>query len=61
MVMSIASGAMVVSHANDSFFWVLTQMSGMDVKTGYKLQSLGTLIIGTSAGFITWIISLFLI
>ncbi len=61
IVMSIASGAMVVSHANDSFFWVLTQMSGMDVKTGYKLQSLGTLIVGTSAGFITWIISLFLI
>lgn len=61
VVMSIASGAMVVSHANDSFFWVITQMSRMDAKTGYKLQSLGTLIIGVSAGVITWIISLILI
>ncbi len=58
VVMSISSGAMVVSHANDSFFWVVTQMSRMDVKTGYKLQSLGTLIIGVSAGLATWIISL---
>jgi GntP family gluconate:H+ symporter len=61
VVMSIASGAMVVSHANDSFFWVITQMSRMDVKTGYKLQSLGTLIIGVSAGIITWIIFMILV
>jgi len=26
---------MVVSHANDSLFWVLTHMSRMDVKTGH--------------------------
>jgi GntP family gluconate:H+ symporter len=58
VVLSISSGAMVVSHANDSFFWVVTQMSRMDVKTGYKLQSLGTLITGVSAGLVTWIISL---
>jgi GntP family gluconate:H+ symporter len=61
VVMSVASGAMVVSHANDSLFWVVTQMSRMDVKTGYKLQSLGTLIIGLTAAATTWIISLFLI
>jgi hypothetical protein len=24
---------MVFSHANDSFFWVITQLSGVDVKT----------------------------
>jgi GntP family gluconate:H+ symporter len=58
VVLSISSGAMVVSHANDSFFWVVTQMSRMDVKTGYKLHTLGTSIIGLSAGLVTWIISL---
>ena len=55
IVLAIGSGAMVISHANDSFFWVITQMSGMDVKTGYKLQSTGTLILGVSAGIIIWI------
>lgn len=58
VVLSISSGAMVVSHANDSFFWVVTQMSRMDVKTGYKLHTLGTFILGVSAGLVTWIISL---
>jgi GntP family gluconate:H+ symporter len=61
VVLSIGAGAMVASHANDSFFWVVTQMSGMDVKTGYKLQSLGTLTLGVSAAVIIWIFSLVLI
>jgi len=61
VVLTIGAGAMVTSHANDSFFWVVTQMSGMDVKTGYKLQSLGTLILGVSAAVVIWIFSLVLI
>lgn len=55
IVLAIGSGAMVVSHANDSFFWVVTQMSRMDVKTGYKLQSTGTLILGVSAATVIWV------
>jgi GntP family gluconate:H+ symporter len=61
MVLSIGAGSMVMSHANDSFFWVVTQMSRMDVKTGYKLQSVGTIILGVSAAFIIWICSLIFI
>ncbi len=61
MVLSIGAGAMVTSHANDSFFWVVTQMSRMDVKTGYKLQSLGTGILGVSAAGVIWILGLIFI
>lgn len=57
-VLAIGAGSAVVSHANDSFFWVVTQMSGMDVKTGYKLQSLGTGILGVSAVIILFLLSL---
>lgn len=32
-VSALCSGAMVVSHVNDSFFWVITQMSNMSIKT----------------------------
>ena len=49
LVTALCSGAMVVSHVNDSFFWVVTQMSGMSVKTGYKLHTLGTLLCGLGA------------
>ncbi len=34
VVVAIGAGALVVSHANDSFFWVVTQLSKMDVKQG---------------------------
>ncbi|RKX48255.1 MAG: GntP family permease [Thermotogae bacterium] len=59
VVVAIGAGSMVVSHANDSYFWVVTQFSRMDVKTGYKLQTLGTLVEGISAAVIVWLISLF--
>jgi len=52
-VMATGAGAMTISHANDSFFWVVTQFSGMDVKTGYKTHTMATLIQGvTSMAFI---------
>ena len=49
LVTALCAGAMVVSHVNDSFFWVETQMSGMSVKTGYKLHTLGTFLCGLAA------------
>ncbi len=54
-VMSLCSGAMVMSHVNDSFFWVVTQLSGMNVKTGCKLHGLGTLLGGLTAMLVVWI------
>ena len=54
VVVAIGAGAMVVSHANDSFFWVVTQFSNMSPETGYKLQTLGTLVQGTVAGLAVW-------
>ncbi|WP_416307404.1 GntP family permease [Neptunicella sp. SCSIO 80796] len=58
LVIAIGAGSAVISHANDSFFWVVTQMSGMDVKQGYRLHSLGTLILGSSAVLFLFIIDL---
>ena len=45
-VMAIASGSMVVSHANDSYFWVVAQFSHMRVATAYRAQTLGSLVEG---------------
>lgn len=58
VVVSIGAGSMVVSHANDSYFWVVTGLSGMTVKQGYRLQTLGTLIEGCAAAIALFIISL---
>ena len=45
-VMSIAAGSMTVSHANDSYYWVVTNFGGMTPEQGYKSQTLGTLVEG---------------
>jgi GntP family gluconate:H+ symporter len=58
LVVAIGAGAMIASHANDSYFWVVTQMTGMTVNQGYKLQTLGSFFQGTVAALTVWIISL---
>ena len=59
VVLSIGAGSMVVSHANDSIFWVITQMTRMDVKTGYRLHTFSTFIIGITSAIVIWVIALF--
>jgi GntP family gluconate:H+ symporter len=53
--MALGVGSMTVSHANDSYFWIVTQMSGMDIKTAYKTHTLGTLIQGSVGLLVVWI------
>ena len=59
-VIAIGAGAMTVSHANDSYFWVVTNFGDMDVNSGYKTQTLGTLIIGVASMIGVFVVSLFL-
>jgi GntP family gluconate:H+ symporter len=54
-------GAMVVSHANDTYFWVVAQFSNMSVNTAYKAQTIATLIEGIVGIIGVWILSLILL
>ena len=45
-IIAIGTGSMTVSHANDSYFWIVSQMGGIDVKTAYRHHTLATLIQG---------------
>ncbi len=56
-VLSIGAGSSVVTHVNDSFFWVLIQLTGMNVKQGYQILTAGTFIFGVAAMFIIFIIT----
>lgn len=60
VVMAIGAGAMTVSHANDSYFWVVTNFGGMTPEQGYKTQTLGTLVSGLSAMVGIVLLSLFI-
>lgn len=58
VVMAIGAGAMTVSHANDSYFWVVTNFGGLTPQNGYKTQTVLTLIMGTVSILTLFIISL---
>lgn len=57
-VMAIGAGAMTVSHANDSYFWVVTNFGSMTPDQGYKTQTLGTLVQGLCAIVFIFILTL---
>lgn len=56
-VLSIGAGAMTVSHANDSFFWVVSQFSRMPVGLAYRAQTMATLIQGVTGIVVVWLMS----
>ena len=58
VVMAIGAGAMTVSHANDSYFWVVTNFGEMQPEEGYKTQTAMTLVIGIAAIIEIFILSL---
>ena len=49
VVVAIGAGAMTVSHANDSYFWVVTSFGELTPQDGYRTQTLMTLVIGLAA------------
>ena len=58
-VMAIGAGAMTVSHANDSYFWVVTNFGGLTPQNGYRTQTALTLILGITSIITLYTISLF--
>lgn len=53
-VLAIGAGAMTVSHANDSYFWIITEFSDMETATAYRAWTLATLMLGLTS--IIWIV-----
>ena len=63
IIMAIGVGSMTVSHLNDSYFWIVSQMSMMDTKTALKTHTTGTFIqglIGFAILFICYTVWLYL-
>jgi GntP family gluconate:H+ symporter len=40
LVMAVGSGAMTVSHANDAWFWVVSQFTGLNQRDAYRTHTL---------------------
>ena len=59
VVLAIGAGSLVASHANDSYFWVVSQFSDMKTEDAYKCQTGMTAAMGITIIILLFIISLF--
>lgn len=61
VVMAIGAGSMVASHANDSYFWVVSQFSDMKTEQAYRCQTGMTAVMGITLIIIIYVISMFVV
>jgi GntP family gluconate:H+ symporter len=60
-LLSMGAGSMFVSHANDSYFWVISNFSDVDMNTTLKVYSSSTIVMGIVVFVFIWASSLFLL
>ncbi|GAB1667778.1 GntP family permease [Mannheimia haemolytica] len=60
-VMAIAAGSMCVSHANDSYYWVVTNFTKLTLQQGYRTQTTLTFIMGVVGMLTVYLLSLILL
>jgi GntP family gluconate:H+ symporter len=60
-MLSMGAGSMIVSHANDSYFWVISNFAGIDTETTLRVYSSSTIVMGIVVFVCVWASSLFLL
>lgn len=58
VVLAMGAGSMIASHANDSYFWVVSRFSGLDVPTALKAYTTSTIVTGVTAMIVIFLLSL---
>lgn len=48
-VLSMGAGSMMISHANDAYFWVIARFSGLDMKTMLRVYTIASVWMGLAA------------
>jgi gluconate:H+ symporter, GntP family len=59
-VLAMGAGSMMISHANDAYFWVIAKFSGLDMRTMLKVYSVATLLMGIVTLLMLYLVALFL-
>jgi gluconate:H+ symporter, GntP family len=60
-VLSMGAGSMMISHANDGYFWVISKFSGLDMKAMLKSYSIATIFMGLTTLLVIYFLSLILL
>jgi gluconate:H+ symporter, GntP family len=60
-VLSMGAGSMMISHANDAYFWVISKFSGLDMRPMLKVYSVATVWMGLTTLIVVYILSLLIL
>ena len=60
-VLAIGAGSMVASHANDSYFWVVTKFSNIEMQQSLRVFSSSTMVMGVVTFACIWLASAFML
>ena len=60
-LLSMGAGSMIISHANDSYFWVISKFSEVDPATTLKVYSSSTIVLGIVVFICVWITSILIL
>jgi GntP family gluconate:H+ symporter len=60
-VLSMGAGSMMISHANDAYFWVITKFSSIEMKAMLKVYSVATILMGLITLLTVYILSLIIL
>jgi GntP family gluconate:H+ symporter len=60
-MLAMGSGSMIASHANDSYFWVVTNFGEIRVEDSIKVYTSSTVVMGITVFACVWILSLFVL
>ncbi len=60
-VLSMGAGSMLLSHANDAYFWVIAKFSKLDMNSMLKVYTVSTAIMGFISLLVLYLVSLFML
>lgn len=55
-ILSMGAGSMVISHANDAYFWVISRFSNLETAATLKAYSIATLLMGITVQLVIWVL-----
>ena len=60
-MLALGGGSMMISHANDAYFWVISKFSGLEMKPMLKVYSAATILMGLTTFCMVYLLSWFLL
>jgi GntP family gluconate:H+ symporter len=58
-VLAMGAGSMMISHANDAYFWVVAKFSSLDMKTMLRCYTMASIWMGITAFIVVYLMHLF--